>query len=84
MARKARCYLSHPSLGYFPNPFDKEFTTVPGSYNSIPLNVRSFSLKPTSLLVNAVDVTTKELLYSWVVKLLGSTPSITHRYDEKV
>mmetsp|Transcript_38763 Transcript_38763/g.34457 ORF Transcript_38763/g.34457 Transcript_38763/m.34457 type:complete len:171 (-) Transcript_38763:191-703(-) len=84
MSRRVRVYHSHPSLGYFPDPYDKEFTTVPGSYNTIPMNVRSFDLKPTSLIVNAVDTATKELVYSWVVKLIGSTPQVTHKYEIEV
>jgi len=80
-SRMARCYVSHPSLGYFPNPFDKPFALTPASINAVSMNVRSFNVKPQTLLVNCVDVGTKELIYAWIVKLIGTEPNVTRKYE---
>jgi len=81
ISRMAKCYVSHPSLGYFPSPFDKPFALTPASSNSITMNVRSFSVKPQTVLVNCVDVGTKELIYAWIVKLIGTEPNVTRKYE---
>jgi len=81
ISRMAKCYVSHPSLAYFPNPYDKPFALTPASANAITLNVRSFSVKPQTVLVNCVDVGTKELIYAWIVKLIGTEPNVTRKYE---
>jgi len=79
--RTVRCYTSHPSLSYFPSGFDKPFAISSGPASTIPINVRSLSVKNQNIIVNCVDVATKELIRAWIVKLIGSDPKITKTID---
>jgi len=77
IARLVRMYVSHPSLAYFPSPHDKPFTLAPGPINAVVMNVRSFTVKTQTVLVNCVDTNTKEKVYSWIVRIIGSQPQVT-------
>jgi nephrocystin-4 len=77
IARLVKMYVSHPTLAYFPNPFDKPFTLTPGPSNSVSINARIFNVKTQHVLVNCVDVNTHEKIYQWIVKLIGSQPQVT-------
>jgi len=79
--RAVRFYTSHPSLSYFPSGYDKSVTLAPGSTNYIPINIRSFSVKTQNILVHCVDVSTRELVYAWNIKVIGSEPQISKRYE---
>ena len=77
IARLVKMYVSHPSLAYFPSPYDKAFTLTPGPINAIPINFRIFSVKTQNVLVNCIDINSREKVFSWIVKLIGSQPQIT-------
>lgn len=81
VTRMVKCFVSHPSIAYFPSPYDKPFTLTPASINAVTMNVRSFSVKTQTVLVNCVDIGTKELVYAWIVRMIGTDPQVTRKYE---
>eukprot|EP01017_Pseudomicrothorax_dubius_P016587 TRINITY_DN1880_c0_g5_i2.p1 TRINITY_DN1880_c0_g5~~TRINITY_DN1880_c0_g5_i2.p1 ORF type:complete len:274 (-),score=30.35 TRINITY_DN1880_c0_g5_i2:130-951(-) len=79
--RAVRCYTSHPSVTYFPSPFDKDFSILQGEINTINLNVRSYAKESQKVLINLVDINTKELLFAWTINVVVSYPKITKVFD---
>lgn len=78
--KQVKCYSSHPSLAFFDNN-KKPITILPGDNFDLKVNVKTFSSKTSNVIVNCVDVERKELVNSWILKLIGSEPQITKRYE---
>ena len=79
-SKLVRCFASHPSLAYFLNG-NKAVALAPGIDNDINVSVKTFSSKTQNVLVNCVDIERKELVHSWILKLVGSDPQISRRYE---
>ncbi len=74
-------YSSHPQLVSFPSPYDRPFALIGGMHTPVPIRVLSFSQQPQKVQVNCVDVTTKQLIHSWIIRIDPETPTVQKMYD---
>eukprot|EP01038_Epipyxis_sp_PR26KG_P004534 gene4534-6404_t len=72
-------------------PFDRisfkpngVFQLVPGSYNRVTVTLSPLFIGHRRMLVNMVDMESKELITSWLLVLNASAPSIARSYDIQV
>ena len=79
--RLCKLYTSHPLYLTFPSPFNKAFTMSAGRINVIDFNIRSFSEEPMISQINCVDLDSKELVYSWIVRIDTNKPNVTKIFD---
>ncbi|KAL4506764.1 hypothetical protein ABPG72_001185 [Tetrahymena utriculariae] len=82
--RLVRFYSSHPLCAWFEKPFDQPCTVSKGKVNLVGLTMRSFSLMRQKVQVNCVDQSTRELLYSWLVRIETDKPVVSKMYDLKI
>lgn len=54
---------------------------TPGKINIININIRQFSEQIQKVLVNCVDVGSKELVYSWILNIAPTVPPISQVYS---
>ena len=78
MPRTVQFYTSHPSLSCFPS---SQMYLTSDTTNDISIKARSFSVKTQAILVNCVDVSTKELVYAWILRLLSSQPQVSQKFE---
>lgn len=83
VGRQVRFYASHPLTVWFPPPFNKNYTLTPGKINIIGVAIRQFSEQVQRVLVNCVDVLSKELVYSWIVHIAPTVPPVSQVFDVK-
>eukprot|EP00825_Cyclidium_porcatum_P010723 TRINITY_DN15493_c0_g1_i1.p1 TRINITY_DN15493_c0_g1~~TRINITY_DN15493_c0_g1_i1.p1 ORF type:complete len:385 (+),score=63.64 TRINITY_DN15493_c0_g1_i1:1953-3107(+) len=81
--RVVKLYSSHQFILWFDSPYDKEFTMEPGIAKSINMKVKSLSYKEQKIQINCVDIQSKELIYSWIIQLYTSNPTVSKMYDIK-
>ena len=66
---------------YFPSPFDKPISLIPGKYNAIDVNIKSFSETTQRVQINCVDINSKELVYSWLLRVDTGVPNVTKIFE---
>ena len=67
-----KCYSSHPTLTFFPSPFDESFHLKRNTAKDIEVNARVFSSETQTIMVTCVDVDTREKVQTWILRLTGT------------
>eukprot|EP00828_Plagiopyla_frontata_P035682 TRINITY_DN4727_c0_g3_i2.p1 TRINITY_DN4727_c0_g3~~TRINITY_DN4727_c0_g3_i2.p1 ORF type:complete len:171 (+),score=27.48 TRINITY_DN4727_c0_g3_i2:89-601(+) len=77
-------YSSQPDIAYFPAKFSQPITLIAGQVNFFEMNVKSLSTDKQEVLVHLVDITTKELIHAWSVKIHTESPEVTTTFEVPV
>ena len=74
--RVCRLFSSHFLACSFPSPYQKDFSLMPGSYTFVQSALKSMNEGQDQIIVNLIDVATKELVFSWLIELHTLLPKV--------